>query len=178
MPENDKRQLRLRTIRRNLLAERYSGIQFSIVFLDASHIGAWLAFAIRTTIVMQINGKERISRRIRFFSKFFLEKIIVVTMHVQDNSTRIQFLRHRSRRTSKRILYQCRMKILVIRLYVNRINLIRFTKFRVHRFQGQRFINDRLQRSSRERLTVRFVTLLFLAGGKARICRCCKKKYG
>ena len=127
---------------------------------------------------MQVYRKERKTCRIRFFRKFFLEEVIIITMHVQDNPSRIRFMRHRTRRTSIRIFNQRCMKILIIRFYVNRVNLIRFAKFRVHSLLRQSVINDRLQRCCRELLTVSFVLFLFLAGGKACICGSRKKQYG
>ena len=125
---------------------------------------------------MQIYCKECKSCRIRLFGKFFLEEVIVVTMHIQDNSSRARNRRHSARRTSEGVFHQCRMENLVVRIHLYRINRIRRAQFRVYSLLWQRIINDGLQCCRRERFTVSLIPLLFFAGSKASISGCGRKK--
>ena len=128
----------------NFLAEFYSDIQFGIKLLDITHVTTRVTIHIRASAIVQINRKECKARRVRLFGKFLLEIIVVVAMHVQDDTTQAHvILRIRTRRTPKWILNQRRAEnFLAIGARFNRVNFKRLAEFHVHLHFRQGLFNN------------------------------------
>ena len=128
----------------NFLAEFYSDIQFGIKLLDITHVTTRVTIHIRASAIVQIYRKECKARRVRLFGKFLLEIIVVVAMHVQDDTTQAHvILRIRTRRTPKRILNQRRAEnFLAIGARFNRVNFKRLAEFHVHLHFRQGLFNN------------------------------------
>ena len=128
----------------NFLAEFYSNIKFSVKLLDITHVATRFAIHIRTSAIVQINRKERKARGISLFGKFLLEEVIVVAMHVQNNTAQAYIvLRIRTRRTPERILNERRAEnFLAIGARLYRVDFKRLAEFHVHLHFRQGLFNN------------------------------------